>query len=388
MTTAEAAPATTRPRNAARWIPFGTYYGMFPVDFALVTVSRYSEPGDTVLDPFAGRGTAVAAAAALGRDGVGIEINPVAWLYARVKLAPAPKDLVINRLKEVAALAPQYTKAMEKLPTFYRWCFAPDVRRFLLAVRENLNWRENYVDSTLAAFVLLYLHGKYGQALSNQMRQQKSMAPDYSVRWWQERNLRPSKIDIVPFLTQRIRWRYAWGELSAGRSSAILGDAVEEIPRMEHEPTPRFRLLLTSPPYHGITNYYYDHWLRYWVLGGPERPKISGERWRQESRQDDRERYKRLLQSVFKAAAKVMLPDATIYVRTDARDFTRRVTEEALRAAFPGKLLEVREAPYGQATQTALFGDTAPKPGDVDLILSCTASSSSVTPSSWRSIDP
>ena len=370
MTTVEASPPAIRPRNSARWIPFGTYYGMFPVDFVLKTVSALTDPGDGVLDPFAGRGTAVAAAAALGRQGVGIEISPVAWLYGRVKLAPSPEDCVVDRLKEVAALAPQYGKAMKRLPKFYRWCFAPGVRRFLLAVREHLDWRGDHVDATLAAFVLLYLHGKYGQALSNQMRQQKSMAPDYSVRWWQERNMRPPKIDVVSFLTQRIRWRYAWGGLAAAASSRmILGDSMEELPQLQQDPTSRFRLLLTSPPYCGITNYYYDHWLRYWVLGGPELPKISGERWRQESRQEDRGRYKKLLQSVFKSAAQLLLPDSTIYVRTDAREFTRKVTEGALQAAFPDRRMEVREAPYGQATQTALFGDTEPKPGDVDLIL-------------------
>jgi site-specific DNA-methyltransferase (adenine-specific) len=35
-----------------------------------------SNPGDTVLDPFAGSGTTVAVAAAMGRQGIGIELNP------------------------------------------------------------------------------------------------------------------------------------------------------------------------------------------------------------------------------------------------------------------------------------------------------------------------
>jgi DNA modification methylase len=50
------------PRNAARWLAFGPYYGMFPVGFALQVVAEHTQPGDHVLDPFAGRGTSVAAA--------------------------------------------------------------------------------------------------------------------------------------------------------------------------------------------------------------------------------------------------------------------------------------------------------------------------------------
>jgi len=75
------------------------------------------------------------------------------------------------------------------------------------------------------------------------------------------------------------------------------------------------------------------------------------------------------LESVFQSAATLMLPDATIYVCTDAREFTKKATEEALRDAFPEKRMEIRSAPYKQATQTALFGDTASKPGEVDFIL-------------------
>jgi tRNA G46 methylase TrmB len=76
-----------------------------------------------------------------------------------------------------------------------------------------------------------------------------------------------------------------------------------------------------------------------------------------------------LIHAVFSAAARLMEPGAVIYVRTDAREFTRGVTTEALIAAFPNKRLEVRLTPYDSETQTALFGDHSPKPGEVDLIL-------------------
>ncbi len=358
--------AVKRPKNAARWISFGTYYGMFPVDFALNAVERYTAPGDAVLDPFAGRGTAIAAAAALGRRGTGIEINPVGWVYGQVKLKPAPMDLVLSRLEEIGAIEGEYSTEMARLPEFYRWCFDPSIQMFLLAVRHRLNWRNNEVDATLAAFILLYLHGKRGQALSNQMRQQKSMAPDYSVRWWQARNLRPPDIDPVAFLTQRIQWRYKWGTLCLQESQMLLGDSMIALPRLEHE---SYRLLLTSPPYYDVTSYYYDHWLRYWVLGGPNLPTTIGEEWRRDSRHGNQERYRYLLHMVFTAAARLMRPDGVIYIRTDAREFTLRITSEALQVAFPNKRLEVKLAPYDSATQTALFGDPAPKPGEVDLIL-------------------
>lgn len=337
MNTNEA--AVSRPKNAARWISFGPYYGMFPVDFALKAVEKYTAPEDAVLDPFAGRGTAIAAASALGRRGVGIEINPVGWVYGQTKLKPAPMGLVLGRLEEIAASENEYRKEEGSLPKFYQWCFAPAVRRFLLAARHSLNWRNNEVDRTLAAFVLLYLHGKRGQALSNQMRQQKSMAPDYSVRWWQARNLRPPDIDPATFLTQRIRWRYKWGTLCQQECQMLLGDSMAVLTRLKEQNYSGHRLLLTSPPYYDVTSYYYDHWLRYWVLGGPELPRTITEQWCRHSRQSSQERYRLLIHAVFSAAARLMEPGAVIYVRTDAREFTRGVTTEALIAAFPNNLL-------------------------------------------------
>ncbi|NSW84250.1 MAG: site-specific DNA-methyltransferase [Syntrophothermus sp.] len=342
---------------------------MFPVDFALKVVTQYTQPGDMVLDPFAGRGTTVAAAAALNRCGFGVEINPVGWLYGAVKLAPADVTRVLQRLEDIAARSSAYAHEASQLPEFYLWCFAPGVRQFLLAAREHLRWKDDPVDATLMAFILLYLQGKRGEALSNQMRQQKSMAPAYSVRWWKVRDMKPPEIDPVSFLVPRIRWRYALGTLHPGISEMLLGDSRELLLARQGTAQARYQLLLTSPPYYGLTSYYYDHWLRYWLLGGPELPSMVGEAWVRESRHNNQKRYRELLQTVFAAAAEMMAPDATIYVRTDARDFTRQVTEEILGKAFPRKRIHVQPAPFRRRPQTALFGDPEPKPGEVDLIL-------------------
>ena len=87
----------------ARWARLGPYYAMFPVEFARETIEALSRPGDTVLDPFCGRGTAPYVAMISGRGAVGCDINPVAWLYAAVKTDPHPSlSDVQRRIGEVA----------------------------------------------------------------------------------------------------------------------------------------------------------------------------------------------------------------------------------------------------------------------------------------------
>lgn len=71
----------------ARWARFGPYYAMFPLEFAFNVVEEYSKEGDYIIDPFAGRCSSIYAGGVLGRNSLGIEINPVGWLYGKSKTA-------------------------------------------------------------------------------------------------------------------------------------------------------------------------------------------------------------------------------------------------------------------------------------------------------------
>lgn len=59
------------------------HYAAFPERLVHTIISACSSPGDLVLDPFAGSGTTCAVAAALGRQCLGIDLNPV---YAEMAL--------------------------------------------------------------------------------------------------------------------------------------------------------------------------------------------------------------------------------------------------------------------------------------------------------------
>lgn len=369
------ARSSNRPLSTAvdRWVGVGPYYAMFPVEFAFDVVRRFSKSGDGVLDPFAGRATGVFAAAAGGRRAVGIEINPVGWLYGTVKLKPAAKRNVLCRLQEVATRAADrhFKDEMEALPEFFRWGYAHRVRRFLVCARQTLQWKDSRVDATVMAFLLTYLHGKRGAALSNQMRDGKAMSPDYAVGWWREREMKPPTVDPVTFLTKRIEWRYKKGVPECPRGEVRFGDCIHVLRRI-HDDVERgrrrsFRLLFTSPPYCGITNYHYDQWLRLWLLGGrPVPTRVSG-RWTRkfESRAD----YVKLIDLAFEGCSAVMARNATVYVRTDAREFTLETTLDALKKHFPKRRMQVVRRPIARQTQTALFGDQRRKPGEVDILL-------------------
>jgi hypothetical protein len=356
---------------AKRWEGVGPYYAMFPIRFADAVIKEYTKEGDTVLDPFAGRGTAIFSAAASGRNGVGVEISPVGWVYAKAKLCPAPFERVEERLLEIAGVGHNYAEQASTLPPFFKKCFSSSVRRFLLAARAGLNWRRSSTDRTLMAILLVYLHGKEGQALSNQLRQTKAMSPNYAIKWWAENGSKPPDIDIVHFLNKRIRWRYAKGIIKAGGSQVYLGDSTNRLPHLEKRlnknKSSKVNLLLTSPPYFGVTNYYYDQWLRLWLLGFQTDAYVK--RGPYQGRFTHPDRYLNLLKKAFGNVVNIVSGDAVVYVRTSKHPFTKEATVDAMLEAFPQKRLYEINRPFRSPTQTHLFGDKTPKAGEVDLLM-------------------
>lgn len=359
----------------SRWAGIGPYYAMFPPKFADDVVRQHSAPGDLVLDPFAGRGTSLFSASIAGRAAIGVEISPVGYVYAAAKLHPAPKYEVLKALNYVGERSYAFSRRAECLPEFYRYCYAPSVRRFLLAARSLLDWRNSRPDQTLMALILVSLHGKRAYSLSNQMRQSTSMWPSYCVKWWKEKSLLPCNLDPVEFLRRRIEWRYAKGTPSARSGRAILGDSRTELARlhkgigMGKERRPR--LLFTSPPYCNVTNYYTDQWLRMWMLGGPDLPSASaGSRYG--NKLANQTAYRRLLEVVFGRARALLEQDATVYVRSDFRPATYRPTIDVLRRTFPDKLLTQLERPLSLDRQTKPYSrGGAPRRAncEVDLVL-------------------
>ena len=357
----------------SRWARFGPYYAMFPVDFAFEVVKKYSKEGDYILDPFAGRCSSIYAGGVLGRHSLGIEINPVGWLYGKVKLNPASKEEVIDRLFEVYGKRNYYNRAIQRMPEFYRICYCDEVLKFLLSARKQLNWANSSVDSTLMAIILVYLHAKIGEGLSNQMRMTKSMGMNYSVEWWKQNRFdQAPEINPVQLLLNKIEWRYKKGMPRVTESAAVFGDSTIELGKIVDRSIQndiKFSLLFTSPPYYSVTDYHADQWLRLWMLGGSQTPKIITEKYK--GRFIDKERYYNLLDSVFELSSQMMKEESTVYVRTDKREFTFNTTFEILEKHFPNHEMKIINKPLKDdtKTQTKLFGDRSMKPGEVDIIL-------------------
>jgi len=73
---------------------------MFPLQLATDHILSWSNPNNTVLDPFLGSGTTGVAAANTGRRFIGIERDPDYFNAASARIRTAQADAITNRMRE------------------------------------------------------------------------------------------------------------------------------------------------------------------------------------------------------------------------------------------------------------------------------------------------
>ena len=84
---------------------------MFPPNLANYFIERFTEKGDLVVDPFCGRGTTPLEAHILERDSIGSDLNPLATMLSRGKLAaPTGIDGMVKVLKRIQELEDIFSK--------------------------------------------------------------------------------------------------------------------------------------------------------------------------------------------------------------------------------------------------------------------------------------
>jgi site-specific DNA-methyltransferase (cytosine-N4-specific) len=99
-----------------RGISLHPYPATMPYPLARDLLVAHSEVGDCVLDPFMGSGTTLRAAAAHGRNSIGIDLNPLACLIARVGIVPYQERIEIAEYDHARALTLDSINRSERYP--------------------------------------------------------------------------------------------------------------------------------------------------------------------------------------------------------------------------------------------------------------------------------
>jgi hypothetical protein len=241
--------------------------GGFPPALARYFIAKYSCPGDLIVDPFCGKGTALFEAARLGRIAAGGDIALDATIVTRAKCTPVSIAEVVNYIQELDISA---RASIRDVPPDVKLFFSPETFRQLARIRQQLRsdmtkrgaLRE--VSTFVCGILLGILHGHSSFALSVPCNQCFAMSPRYVRKYIAKHGLKTPDRDIRSCLIAKTLEFLPQPELSKVKVFNISAERSSEYSSRIGQ---KARLVLTSPPYLNRQTYLKDSWLRFWFLG-------------------------------------------------------------------------------------------------------------------------
>jgi len=240
-----------------------SYRACFKPQLPAFFIERLTRPGETVCDPFMGRGTTPLQAALLGRRVVGSDANPLSLMLTRPRLRPPAPDAVASRLAE----APLGAGAIERddLLAFYH----PDTLRQICALRAWLLARSREagdpVDDWIRMVALNRLTGHSPGFFSvYTMPPNQAVSVRAQLRINARRAQTPPARDVPALILKKSRALLADGPPPLGPAPSL---AVADAARLDYLRDSEVDLVVTSPPFLDVVDYCGDNWLRNWFAG-------------------------------------------------------------------------------------------------------------------------
>lgn len=253
--------------------PMCSYLAMFPPGVPRYFIEQFTNKGDVVLDPFSGRGTAPLEACISGRVGIGVDLNPLAYLLTSAKLNSPSYIRLIDRIDE---LSREYVKPdINEVPEEIKMLYNEEITLPQLVYLKNKfrNWSTsiNHVDKFILAATMGLMHGKFNKNgtsyLSISMPNTFSMSPNYVKNFIEKHALIKPEVDVFKQLKIKIERLYRDPPpLSEGFSYLDNALSFSEI-KNEHIEKRDVKMIFTSPPYLQVVNYGTFNWIRLWLLG-------------------------------------------------------------------------------------------------------------------------
>lgn len=244
-----------------------SYMAMFPPALPHYFIRRFTNRGDIVLDPFSGRGTTVLEAMAQDRVGIGNDLNDLAYVLTKGKLANPDLEDVLSRLD---ALESGYSRLewlnFSGMPNKIRMIFHPETQRHLMYLKRELDWKNDDVDAFLTMVLMGAMHGQSSGFLSLSMPNTFSMGSNYVKKYITKHSLKRPNRDAFEVIRHRCKRFLKKGPLP-GDGIAIHGD-VRKLGEGNKIAEDSVKMIFSSPPYLKVIKYGLYNWIRLWWLIG------------------------------------------------------------------------------------------------------------------------
>jgi site-specific DNA-methyltransferase (cytosine-N4-specific) len=253
---------------------FHPYAAKFPPTAIRSLIEEYTKPSDTVLDPFCGSGTTLVECRLLGRNAIGIELNPVGRLISETKSAYYTTDDIaraseaLSRLKARYFIFNQWVQpfspgdALPNHPDKDFW-FKPHVLKELQAIKSII---DEYRDVPKIHNLLMTGFSRIIVPVSNQESETRYKSIEKKVPAGYASQL---YIKVVEEYLASLKLNVNDGGLRNSEITVIQGDARDKIHLLQEN---QIDFAITSPPYLNSYDYYLYHKHRIYWLG--EDPRL------------------------------------------------------------------------------------------------------------------
>jgi hypothetical protein len=244
-----------------------SYRACFKPQLPEFFIARLTASGNTVYDPFAGRGTTPVQAALMGRRPVANDVNPLSAMLVAPRLDPPSMTQIRARLAEISLSQGADDAAAEPdLAVFYH----PDTLRQIRRLRFWLMTRQaagklDGADLWIRMVALNRLTGHSPGFFSVY-----TMPPNQAVSVESQRKINdarqqtPPPRDVGAIILKKSRALLADGPPPPHPPALLTTGAAHEAT----EPAAAsVDLLVTSPPFLDVVDYQGDNWLRCWFAG-------------------------------------------------------------------------------------------------------------------------
>jgi DNA modification methylase len=241
----------------------------FPPQLPRVFIEALTGPGETVLDPMCGSGTALVEAILLDRSAIGVDIDPLALLQSRVKTTPLDPGVAAAAVRSAgrraeglmanaSALRAEFKARFDReTKKFIEYWFLERTRLELMALLRAIEAeaRDDVLRQFLeVVFSSLIVTKSGGVSLARDLAHSR---PHLDV------SKRPENA-IKLFLMKGVRAAEALKELSSAHPAKILEGDARKLPLGGGS----VQLVVTSPPYANAIDYPRAHkfslvWLGY-----------------------------------------------------------------------------------------------------------------------------
>jgi DNA modification methylase len=245
-----------------------SYRACFKPQLPRFFIDIFTKEGDTVYDPFNGRGTTVIEAALLNRNIIANDINPLSIIFSEARLHIPEINEIEKRLDEIDI---DFTLISDiDLSMFYQKNTLSEIltlKKYLSQKKGNSS--EDFIDKWIRMVATNRLTGHSSgffsvytlppnQAVSSkrqiEINKNRNQFPEY-------RNIKKLIITKSKSLLKQIADDEKIALLKAKKYAVFLSKDSRQTPEIENESV---QLTVTSPPFLDVVQYAEDNWLRCW----------------------------------------------------------------------------------------------------------------------------